>query len=170
MTGHPSLVVAQSLHLRDAAFGGVCVARLEGIAHCRLVKIGLFFFQAEDGIRDDLVTEVQTCALPIWLFLRGIGDDDAANFLLTFLDPLNNDAVVQRSDVHAYAPGLRKGQPKEALALGKGDCQLYWSRWQSQRASANPVQWPLARAGRRAPSRLSRPSLDFVFAHLPRER
>src|SRR5438552_13363263 len=25
----------------------------------------LFFVQAEDGIRDDLVTEVQTCALPI---------------------------------------------------------------------------------------------------------
>src|SRR2546425_8677308 len=27
-----------------------------------------FFFQAEDGIRDKLVTGVQTCALPIWLF------------------------------------------------------------------------------------------------------
>src|SRR5258708_4475338 len=28
----------------------------------------VFFFQAEDGIRDDLVTGVQTCALPIfWL-------------------------------------------------------------------------------------------------------
>src|SRR5438552_17801444 len=25
----------------------------------------IFFFQAEDGIRDDLVTGVQTCALPI---------------------------------------------------------------------------------------------------------
>ena len=24
------------------------------------------FFQAEDGIRDRLVTGVQTCALPIW--------------------------------------------------------------------------------------------------------
>ena len=28
-----------------------------------------FFFQAEDGIRDDLVTGVQTCALPICQFL-----------------------------------------------------------------------------------------------------
>src|SRR5258708_29080816 len=28
-----------------------------------------FFFQAEDGIRDDLVTGVQTCALPISLWL-----------------------------------------------------------------------------------------------------
>src|SRR5687767_3396172 len=27
---------------------------------------GCFFFQAEDGIRDKLVTGVQTCALPIW--------------------------------------------------------------------------------------------------------
>src|SRR5258708_16765849 len=26
-----------------------------------------FFFQAEDGIRDDLVTGVQTCALPIYV-------------------------------------------------------------------------------------------------------
>src|SRR5258707_9866082 len=30
--------------------------------HCRLI---LFFFQAEDGIRDIGVTGVQTCALPI---------------------------------------------------------------------------------------------------------
>src|SRR5947208_13963498 len=29
-----------------------------------------FFFQAEDGIRDDLVTGVQTCALPIFRSLR----------------------------------------------------------------------------------------------------
>src|SRR5207244_9814433 len=28
--------------------------------------IYIFFFQAEDGIRDDLVTGVQTCALPIF--------------------------------------------------------------------------------------------------------
>src|SRR5258708_11387238 len=32
-----------------------------------------FFFQAEDGIRDDLVTGVQTCALPIFpVLLRKI--------------------------------------------------------------------------------------------------
>src|SRR5258708_34555505 len=32
---------------------------------CR-VRRSFFFFQAEDGIRDDLVTGVQTCALPIY--------------------------------------------------------------------------------------------------------
>ena len=30
----------------------------------------LFFFQAEDGIRDRLVTGVQTCALPIFSDLK----------------------------------------------------------------------------------------------------
>src|SRR5207244_6164617 len=28
-------------------------------------QVSIFLFQAEDGIRDDLVTGVQTCALPI---------------------------------------------------------------------------------------------------------
>src|SRR5207244_4550977 len=32
-----------------------------------LTLLFLFFFQAEDGIRDDLVTGVQTCALPIYI-------------------------------------------------------------------------------------------------------
>src|SRR5687767_15258686 len=37
-----------------------------------------FFFQAEDGIRDKLVTGVQTCALPIFApDLRGPGQERA---------------------------------------------------------------------------------------------
>src|SRR5947208_14293292 len=35
-----------------------------------LITCWFFFFQAEDGIRDDLVTGVQTCALPICFFGR----------------------------------------------------------------------------------------------------
>src|SRR5438552_11168871 len=35
-----------------------------------------FFFQAEDGIRDDLVTGVQTCALPIYDRGCGLSDRD----------------------------------------------------------------------------------------------
>src|SRR5437870_13808094 len=31
-----------------------------------MVRLCVFFFQAEDGIRDGHVTGVQTCALPIW--------------------------------------------------------------------------------------------------------
>src|SRR3989441_7303132 len=37
------------------------------------VHIFFFFFQAEDGIRDKLVTGVQTCALPIWVFGPSVG-------------------------------------------------------------------------------------------------
>src|SRR2546430_13406217 len=33
----------------------------------------IFFFQAEDGIRDLTVTGVQTCALPIWPYSHGCG-------------------------------------------------------------------------------------------------
>src|SRR5258708_27211407 len=36
-----------------------------GCLHDLLCLLFLFFFQAEDGIRDDLVTGVQTYALPI---------------------------------------------------------------------------------------------------------
>ena len=42
------------------------------------------------------------------LFLGGVGDDDSADFLFAFLDALDNDAVVQRSDVHARYSVWRK--------------------------------------------------------------
>src|SRR5258708_11179096 len=48
------------------------IANPDGIALVGLdaaASLSFFFFQAEDGIRDDLVTGVQTCALPI--FFRG---------------------------------------------------------------------------------------------------
>ena len=35
-------------------------------------SVVVFFFQAEDGIRDYKVTGVQTCALPIWAFLSSM--------------------------------------------------------------------------------------------------
>src|SRR3989441_13015008 len=38
---------------------------MHDVAHSRRSYLRLFFFQAEDGIRDKLVTGVQTCALPI---------------------------------------------------------------------------------------------------------
>src|SRR5207244_4892596 len=44
-----------------------------------------FFFQAEDGIRDDLVTGVQTCALPI----------SQRQCAATFTVQVNNTGTVQ---------------------------------------------------------------------------
>src|SRR5205823_8784010 len=39
---------------------------------CNFFIFYFFFFQAEDGIRDKLVTGVQTCALPIYRFFRNV--------------------------------------------------------------------------------------------------
>src|SRR5688572_31685229 len=39
----------------------------------------VFFFQAEDGIRDLTVTGVQTCALPISLMLNPLGQREFPN-------------------------------------------------------------------------------------------
>src|SRR5205823_12051657 len=46
------------------------VAYQLGVSRCYSSVLIFFFFQAEDGIRDKLVTGVQTCALPIWGWLR----------------------------------------------------------------------------------------------------
>src|SRR5438105_11992814 len=45
------------LHVRDTLGAGAGL--------CDEAVVRTFFFQAEDGIRDPLVTGVQTCALPI---------------------------------------------------------------------------------------------------------
>src|SRR5215216_7356421 len=72
-------------------------------------SVFFFFFQAEDGIRDDLVTGVQTCALPISAGLdaaRGAldelvgryGRDNVAVELWHHGDPLDdarNDALAE---------------------------------------------------------------------------
>src|SRR3989337_3524517 len=39
------------------------------VAAVSVDQIFVFFFQAEDGMRDATVTGVQTCALPIWLII-----------------------------------------------------------------------------------------------------
>src|SRR5258708_11416547 len=48
---------------------------ITGVVACE--RVFDFLFQAEDGIRDDLVTGVQTCALPIFTaIVRGIVGED----------------------------------------------------------------------------------------------
>src|SRR5258708_10313067 len=92
-----------------------------------------FFFQAEDGIRDDLVTGVQTCALPIF------GDQTRSNEMracletvggeyqgavFDFADPLQCGVVRNR-----FAPdgSLWVGQTRsEERRVGK-ECRSRWS-------------------------------------------
>src|SRR2546421_3579199 len=51
----------------------VAVATVVFVRSVMIVSL-FFFFQAEDGIRDLIVTGVQTCALPIWLIMSGYAD------------------------------------------------------------------------------------------------
>src|SRR5258708_14563137 len=92
-----------------------------------------FFFQAEDGIRDDLVTGVQTCALPIWSSLMS----SAVRFMLTeeahhmFVGESGVERIVERTaelmrldpngDVRAQG-GIRS----EERRVGK-ECRSRWS-------------------------------------------
>src|SRR5256885_10898916 len=62
-----------------------------------------FFFQAEDGIRDYKVTGVQTCALPIYLFVANYIDLD----LKTAPVPESGPCLYKGVMVACGPPGLR---------------------------------------------------------------
>src|SRR5437660_2185011 len=51
-----------------------------------MVWMYVFFFQAEDGIRDGHVTGVQTCALPIW---AGVAVKTSASAQIEKISPAN---------------------------------------------------------------------------------
>src|SRR5476649_1695197 len=55
----------------------------------------VFFFQAEDGIRDHCVTGVQTCALPIWYFQRYAAHLPSAGEMVLFDRSWYNRAGVE---------------------------------------------------------------------------
>src|SRR2546429_6666967 len=93
----------------------------------------VFFFQAEDGIRDVAVTGVQTCALPIsyatllsdcvrgvaTLFDRG----DSVEAAWSLVDPiLDVWSAARTATVPQYAAGSRS----EERRVGK-ECRSRWS-------------------------------------------
>src|SRR2546430_10095389 len=61
---------------------------------CLLVEV--FFFQAEDGIRDLTVTGVQTCALPIFAKSTLVGDAVVSNDLKPFCKALRRPILLKR--------------------------------------------------------------------------
>src|SRR2546421_4201537 len=76
-----------------------------------------FFFQAEDGIRDLIVTGVQTCALPIW-FSRSSASRRAG-------DQLTTPSSSARS--LAYSTGFPESVDRsEERRVGK-ECRSRWS-------------------------------------------
>src|SRR2546430_7653048 len=81
----------------------------------------IFFFQAEDGIRDLTVTGVQTCALPIWIFLR-VAVVDAVHFG-GFQDHFRADLV--RAQRRGRVGGKIRIRSEERR-VGK-ECRSRWS-------------------------------------------
>src|SRR2546423_9718744 len=82
-----------------------------------------FFFQAEDGIRDKLVTGVQTCALPILQLRVGRGEHRRG----LRVAPVGYDdlACINVNRVDATAAELR-GNRSEERRVGK-ECRSRWS-------------------------------------------
>src|SRR5206468_6866371 len=79
-----------------------------------------FFFQAEDGIRDLIVTGVQTCALPIFEYLRAKAPRDAIV-----------RGLIDHFEEHAEALDLKTLLPlaerrSEERRVGK-ECRSRWS-------------------------------------------
>src|SRR5207244_7748268 len=87
-----------------------------------------FFFQAEDGIRDDLVTGVQTCALPIY---RHTAYVDAEREFTTQLK-----AHVQAKGVTVLSSRTLRRQRSEERRVGK-ECRSRWSRWQKKKKESS---------------------------------
>src|SRR5207244_10576763 len=83
-----------------------------------------FFFQAEDGIRDDLVTGVQTCALPILVMDLGVAshagivtDGDArlrvAGLAIIFERLVNGRQCARRPHLVGMEAGLDRRRSEE---------------------------------------------------------
>mgnify|MGYP000094090689 CR=1 FL=1 len=80
-----------------------------------MIKVDLFFFQAEDGIRDVAVTGVQTCALPI---CGSPADSDVVGEIRFNAD---NDAGEETEMANIFAQ-IRS----EERRVGK-ECRSRWS-------------------------------------------
>src|SRR5438552_17229862 len=97
---------------------------------------GYFFFQAEDGIRGDLVTGVQTCALPIW-----------------FRPLIKRSRPAPRAPVLAprfegpplAAPPSARAPRSEERRVGK-ECRCWGWAWHIKKRSAGANHSPEARA------------------------
>src|SRR2546425_6594830 len=80
-----------------------------------------FFFQAEDGIRDKLVTGVQTCALPICagqdqVTIRLLAPEDIGGGVITS-KPVDVCAGVPPAEIKIKSPILRQCHAQLARAL-----------------------------------------------------
>src|SRR5207253_8148154 len=97
----------------------------------------LFFFQAEDGIRDGHVTGVQTCALPI--LLDGIAKGDWATYQelcdpsLTAFEPEAMGQLVEGLEFHQFYFSLggfsTSSNTTMCSQIGRASCRERCGYW-----------------------------------------
>src|SRR5439155_6296188 len=86
-----------------------------------LRNIVLFFFQAEDGIRDGHVTGVQTCALPIFTMMEWYGEMVARRL---YGQAFFGKGPVSDSAKQAIEAELSKGlRALKGLKIGRASCR-----------------------------------------------
>src|SRR5438105_9515260 len=83
-----------------------------------------FFFQAEDGIRDPLVTGVQTCALPICSASRTKSRSNHQRRRLRWRARLGSGRAAQNRGGDRLV--ARGGERSEERRVGK-ECRSRWS-------------------------------------------
>src|SRR5256884_2723269 len=92
----------------------------------------IFFFQAEDGIRDVAVTGVQTCALPILGGVEARGGEHAAGDEIELAGEARAARGVARAVVIGDPPHAERVEPageplrSEERRVGK-ECRSRWS-------------------------------------------
>src|SRR5207237_3945178 len=102
------------------------------------IYILLFFFQAEDRIRDSSVTGVQTCALPIWS-RGGLGSllwhsRRAAQLQqrIAHGDLVADPDLQIPDDLHPVDEGAVLAARSEERRVGK-ECRARWSEWHEKK-------------------------------------
>src|SRR5437016_14538458 len=90
----------------------------------RVVMIYVFFFQAEDGIRDWSVTGVQTCALPIFALAAPLLVDHR------LVDPSGGDVVLLGE--RPIDEALVVAERSEERRVGK-ECRSRWSPYHEKK-------------------------------------
>src|SRR2546425_5324371 len=119
------------------------------LSHSVVLSLFFFFFQAEDGIRDKLVTGVQTCALPIYETRR---DEDEGERSGEKSDEGEDGRVEDQDAGHderrADGGRLLRGPGRLLLRAWPGDDELPDGE-RAERQSGHEREEPGAGRGRR---------------------
>src|SRR5438552_5301165 len=85
-----------------------------------------FFFQAEDGIRDDLVTGVQTCALPIFQALMASGQLTSRQLTQGYIRRMQSLNPLLHSVIEVNPNAIAIAARSEERRVGK-ECRSRWA-------------------------------------------